>query len=633
MLQYMRRNANSTVVWLIIGAIAVVFVFFGIGGSGGSSRMITVNGEEVPYIDYSRLVDELSRSGDYSEASAQAARIEAARQSVSRLLTFQFGRGVGLEPSDQAVARRIAESPDFQTDGRFDRELYLDILEANGLNPARYEADIRNSLLAERSAGLIVSLSKAYRPEVREAYHFESDQAEFDYAFFPSEVHRAGLAPTEAELGEYFTATLETWRKPATMKVQYVEIKPADFVAQAEVTPAELETFYQDNIQRFSFPESAEVSHILIRFPQLNPGQAEKDAALATAQAAYERAKTEDFAALATELSQDPGSAQRGGALGSISRGMTLANFEDAAFTAPVGEVTQPVETDLGYHVIKVTSRKEAGTQPLDEVREALTGEMKNFKARELAVAKLEDLIIRAETSKLAEAAASLGLTATASESFTAAEPPAFFSGDAAAVNKAFAAALGKTGDPVESETVLALYEPLERQESFIPALEDVKAEVTEAWITRQADRKARETASAFLAEAAAKGWSQALSEAAAKPESGHSGPAGRLQLASVAPFDTAEEAHFRATVFSVSKAGEISPIPMPGKLNGKPGAFAMTMTNFVPADEALLENELGEYLNFYMNQQKANLMYEVWQMELFELSKDNVVVPAEYLQ
>ena len=636
MLQYMRRNANSTIVWLIIGAIAVVFIFFGVGGQSGS-RKISVNGEDASEYEYSRLVDEFSRNmgGDYTPETARAARIGAAQQLISRMLTLQFGRGMGLEPSDQAVARKIAETPDFQVNGRFDKTIYLDMLAAGGIKPSSYESDVRNGMLAERSSELLLLLSRAYLPEVVERFHFEHDQAEVDYAFFPSSVYRAGLAPSEPQLTEYYARNMENWRRPSTMKVEYVELIPADFAEQAQVSQAELDEYYHDNSQRFTRPETAEVSHILIRFAQMNPDQAEKDRALAEAQAIYERAKTEDFAALARELSQDPGTAQEGGSLGSIGRGMTFDSFEQAAFSAPVGEVGPPVETSIGYHLIKVTGRQPAGVTPFEDVKDTLTKEIKTFKSRELAVAKLEDLINRAETSKLADAAASIGLETEISATFTETDPPAFFENDEAEVKKAFNAPLGKAADAVEKENRLVLYEPLERQESFIPGLADIKTEVTEAWIDDQALRKSRLAASAFLTQAAEAGWSQALAEipAAAAIQTGQSGPANRLRMIGAAPFDQVDAMHMLAALFSVGRAGEVAPTPVRGQLGGQAGTFALTLTKLDAADESALEGQAGESAILMQSMDKANLMFDVWNLALFEISKDKIVVPREYTE
>ena len=636
MLQYMRRNANSTVVWLIIGAIAVVFIFFGVGGSGGN-RMITVNGEEASVYEYSRLVDEYSRTmtGDYSPEAAGDAKKAAVRQLLSRMLTLQFGRQMGLDPSDRAVAQKIAEMPEFQVNGRFDKAVYLDMLEAGRIKPAAYETDIRNSMLAERSAEMIMLLSRAYPSEVKEIYHFERDTAAFDYVFFPSSVYREGLAPSESELTAFYARTMDRWKKPATMKVEYVEIKPADFLDQIEVGQAELEAYYHDNGQRFTQPETADVSQIFINFPQMNPSQADKDWALAQAEAAYERAKTEDFADLARELSQDPVSASKGGAMGPMSRGMTFDSFEQTAFNAPLNEVSQPVETDIGYHIIKVTGRRAAGVRPLEEIKDTLRQEIKTFKSKELAVAKLEDLINRAETSKLADAAASIGLQTQVSDSFTEDDPPAFFEKDEAEIKKAFNAPVGKAADAVEKEGWLVLYEPVERHESFVPGLDEIKTEVSAAWIDAQANRKSFETASAFLSKAAGEGWSPTLEQVpgSAEVQVGQSDPASRLRIIGAAPFEKVDTLQMLAALHAVAHPGEVSPTPVQGELDGQPGTFALTMTSFEKADDSIFDGSAGESELLMKSIEKANLMYDVWHLELFQLSRDKIVVPAEYTE
>ena len=634
MLEHMRKNANSLVVWLIIIAIAIVFVFFGIGGGGGGSKMITVNGEEVNLYEYDRMVNAISRSqgGDYSPEAQQMVKVSAVSELIGQLLLRQFADNVGLAPTDWAVGQSIASTPEFQVDGRFDKARYESELAAMRMNKALFEESTRREMMTSRVVGLVTGLSQVLKPEALEIFHFQEDQTAFDYLFFPASVHEAGLNPDEAQLTAYFALNQERWRSPATMKVEYVEFNPADFLDEAKVTDEELRDYYAENSYRFSNPESVEVSHILIKFPKMNPNDAEKALTLERAQAAYERARIEDFGLLARELSEDPGSAPQGGELGSIVRGMTFEKFEKAAFEAPRGEVTPPVETEIGYHLIKVADHRQAGTRLFEEVRAELENEQKALKARQAAINKLEDLIIRTETNpKLADAAASMNLKVEISPEFTEANPPDFFENDADLVRKAFATAVGKVGEPVEKEDHLVLYSPVERRESRIPELAEIKDEVVRAWVSAEAGNLARADGLAFIERARQNGW-EAAAEAVSVPR-GETELSARAGLVGKAPFERVNPMDLFAAVHSVAKTGEISPLPVAGDLDGGQGAFVIRLKAFQAADESILDGPMGRTFMSMMSMNKGNMMYQVWRGELYEASKNEILVPEEYVR
>ncbi|MDR0881530.1 MAG: SurA N-terminal domain-containing protein [Candidatus Adiutrix sp.] len=634
----MRKNANSTIVWLIIGAIAVVFVFFGVGGGGGGNyQNITVNGEELSGYQYSRMVNDISRArGQDNSPEAEAMiRQAAVAELVGQTLILQFGRSAGLEPSNWAVGQEIAGIPEFQTDGKFDKARYATALAAMRQTPANFEQETRKGLLASRVSGLIEGLSRVYSPEFKEMYHFFVDKAAFDYVFFPASVHRAGLNPSDDEVAAFFAVNQERWRRPAVMKVAYVDISPADYLDQAQVSDDELREIYKENSAGYDSPASAEVSHILLKFPRMNPDQEEREQTRKRAEEAYQRAAAGDFAALARELSDDQATAAEGGSLGTITRGMTFENLETAAFEAPLGQVTQPVATDIGYHLLKVTARREAGLKTFDEVKDALRAEQKAVRAKQAAIDALEDLLTRLETNpQLADAAASMGLTVKTSDSFTADQPPDFFEGDAAEVTKAFGTPLGQVAAPLEKDDHLVVFVPVEKEESRLPALAEVREEAALAWIAAEADRRAQAEASSFIKKASETGWEEAVR--AWPPESmiiqGHSDLAARNELAGTPAFARANQSELYAAGSSVTRPGQISPLTVSGEEAGGSGSLALRLAEIQPADEAAPDDQAGNIIRTITTMNKGNLMYQVWRSGLYEASRANIVVPPEYL-
>lgn len=639
MLEYMRKNSSSVIVWLIIGAIAVVFIFFGIGGGGGSIKSIMVNGEEIPLYEYNRLMDTASRNrgvNDDSPEAQKAIKNLVVHTLVTGVLASQFGVNTGLAPTNQAVADYMASTPDFQVDGQFSRAAYDSYLKSSRQSAAKYENEKRRDILFGRISGLIQSLSRVQDPEAMEVFHFERDKVRLDYLFFPSAPHRHELNPTDDQLTAFYAFNQENWRQPATMAIEYVDIRPVDFLEKVTVPEEELLDRYNEAAHQFPSPESADVSQIVFKFPDLNPREEVKKAVFDKALAAYERSLTENFAALARELSEDPESAAMGGTMPTQYRSASPDSLEEAAFNLPVGQVSQPLETNAGYHLLKVNERRPAGVRPLAEVRETLEGELKAFKAREMAVTLLEDLIVRTETNpKLADAAASMGLTVKTSDSFTQDSPPEFFENDPQAVQRAFTSPLGRVAAAVEKNDHLTVFTPLTRQESRIPPLDEVRESVTQAWISQEAGRQTKVEAQEFIKKAVEAGWDQARASLAGdRASSGTSELAPRTALIGTGPFSGAQPLEMLASLFSMAKASEVSPLPVFGiNADGEAGCFVLAMAEFAKADEAEFNGPEAWQLKYQLATTKANLMYMIWQKELHEISNKGIKVPPMYLE
>lgn len=640
MLEYMRKNANSSIVWLIIGAIALVFIFFGVGGGGGGrGQFISVNGEDINTDEYRDLLNRINRSaaGDIGPEQERENRLEAVSELVRLTLMRQFGQNVGLEPSDGAVAAQIASEEAFQVDGRFSKEKYEAIVKASPYrNTLRFEARQREQLLMTGVQDLISGLARVHGPEVLEKYHFQDDKAALEYAFFPSDTLKGGLTPTEDQLNDFYLRRQEQWRVKAAMKLEYVEIRLADFLDKVQVSDEELEEIYKNSGERFKVEDSADVSHILFRFPTMNPGAEEKQAALEKARAAYERAGAEDFAVLAREVSEDATTAADGGSLGEIGRGLNFPGFEEAIFSAPLNEVTEPVETSIGYHLIKVNKRLTAGLRPFEEVREVLAAERKAFKAHEAAVNQLEDLLLRTETNpNLAEAAKSMNLEIRVTDMFTEDNPPTFLGDDEESLKKAFLAPVGRVAPPVESEDYLALFTPVERIDSAIPPLEQIKPEVTEAWAADEALRLTRLDALHFIGQAR-DDWEKALSSLPARAgvSAGKTTLAARASLAMTdQALSQVDRVEYLTSVFSMARAGQISPVTVAGRDQaGREGVFVLRLAAFEPVEKDQIPDTTMETLSSIIFMAKANLMFQIWREELVKEAADSIKVPPAYV-
>lgn len=346
MLDILRQNAKSTLTYALFGIIIVVFVVsFGPGSKGCSDARVTqaswaaqVNGKDVGGADFEQYYATVFRS--YQSRTGQGFTRELAEQlglrkvamdqMVERELLIQEGARLGIVVSDDDLSTAIQQTPSFRVNGVFDKDGYERAATAGFGSPKRYEDRLRRDLLAQKTLALLRETSQVSQEEVRQAFDSENDRVELEYVRFPFAGLRAAQKATPAE-------------------VQAFQAKNAERIAR----------FYKDNAARFDRKKRVQARHVLFRAeekaaPDVDAAARKKaDEVLARAQ------KGEPFAELASRLSEDPGSRERGGDLGWFGPGVMAKPFEEAAFAAQKGSLTGPVRTRFGWHVIQVTDVQE----------------------------------------------------------------------------------------------------------------------------------------------------------------------------------------------------------------------------------------------------------------------------------
>lgn len=320
--------------------------------------------------------------------------------------------------------------------------------------------------------------------------------------------------------------------------------------------------------------------------------------------------------------------------MGFLARGSTFPELEEAAFSAPLNEVIGPVATDAGFHLVQVTDRRPAAPSPLAEVRDSLAGELKVLRARRTAVDLLENLLDRAEVNPdLADAAQGLGLRAALSRPFTPDDAPGFFENNSEAVQRAFSAPLDRVAPPFEGERTLLLYVPRTRQESRVPPLEEVREEVDRAWKREAADDLTRQRLESFLPEIRAQGW-EAYAKAPGRRLKSGAGPlTTRYALSGSPPFEGSEPRAVTALAFSSAVPGQVLPVSLAGRLDGRPGRFLLRLAEYQAADESRLEGPEGRSLEYFLALNKSHLLMQTWRVGLYEASKNRIEIPPRFLQ
>jgi peptidyl-prolyl cis-trans isomerase D len=368
MLEGIRKKRNSLLILLVLGAIIVVFIFWGIGptgdGGGGGSVVATVNREAIGLKDYlgfykrqteyyretykDQFTDEMARSLDF--------KYQTLNIMINRVLALKAADDAGIKVSEEEVRGVIMGMQAFSRDGIFNEEQYFKTLSANRITPSEFEESIRSDIIADKMRHKVTAAVSVTPEEVKKAYFDEFRMVDLAYIEISGERFSKSVRVTDEEAKAYLDESSSEFVVPAQVRAFYAHAPYDDFTKMVKVTDTEIKGFYERFPERFSRPEEVRARHILIRPEYKGKDRAEDEAeAKKKADEVLELVKRgEDFGALAKRLSDDPGSAQKGGDLGWFARGVMIKPFEDTAFSLEAGSLSGVVKTEFGYHIIKV---------------------------------------------------------------------------------------------------------------------------------------------------------------------------------------------------------------------------------------------------------------------------------------
>lgn len=413
MLDNLRQTKGGFVTWIFLGAIIVVFVVsFGPGSydkgcaPGAPTWAARVNGVTLPASEFEREYENLLR---FYQQFGQAPTRELATQLglpnqaldgiVNRELVVQEARRQGLVVTDAEISRAVHDMPAFQAGGRFDFDQYDRYARNVAGSPAKFEALLRKSLLAERMTDAIKQTVKVSDAEVRQAWSDEQDRVALAYVRFPLAAAQAAAKPTDAEVAAF-----------------------------AEREAAKLETLYKESPARFEKKQRAHVRHIVATVAENADATADAAARKRIEAAAARIAKGEDFAKVAAEVSDDANTRAKGGDLGFVSPELVDPAFAEAAFKLKAGEVSQPVRTPTGWHLLQALEVEPARTTPFAEARLVLARELlSKEKGHALALQQAQAALEAAKRGRtLAELFPAKGPAKLGSEPLAAAETAPF---------------------------------------------------------------------------------------------------------------------------------------------------------------------------------------------------------------
>ncbi|MDR1606934.1 MAG: SurA N-terminal domain-containing protein [Deltaproteobacteria bacterium] len=628
MLKFIRQRSGGLFSIAIIGAIALVFIFWGVGGQDSSNQTtIKMDDFQVSLATFRNTQrNVLERTRQTTQNVSREAEAETYRQAMYILLErhvlLKMAESYNLKVSDAQLSATVKKDPAFQDDnGRFSLALYKDtVTKRYGQTLAGYESQIRESILIEQMTELIRNLAFIPRAQIVEEFHFARDKIALKYAHFKIDNFTEGLTPTEADISAYFTANQEKYRKPQEIKVQYVEAPISQFIETVEASEEEIKEAYELAQVEMTTPERAQVSHILVGFANAqNVTDEDRAATKAKAEAILVRAQSEDFATLAQEVSSDATTAANGGDLDWIVKGQALPVFDEAIFGPGIENLNKPIgplPSPMGFHIMLVRAHEKPVTKTLEEAKEELTERVKTRKARNLAANKIEELEKSSRNAEtMVAAAATLGLEPQTSDFFsTDLGAPSFLQVRDEDLQRAFRQEIGQLSFPVTTDSSYALYAVVDKKPSFIPPVTDTetKEKVERDWINDQAKQKASQATTAFLDKAQKEGWATALTALPEYVEQGQSPLFPRFELFTAgSPFIMADIATLAKSYTILVRPGEISPNAIP-VTSSPEGFLAISLAELEPADETEIDAP-GGYPSAPIRDRLKQAFYQHW--------------------
>ncbi|WP_100643287.1 SurA N-terminal domain-containing protein [Alteromonas facilis] len=402
MLEKIREGAQGPWAMVIIALIVLSFVFAGVGSylTGSTETAVAkVNGVEIQQNTLERAYqNERARiENQFGEGVAalfanpdylREFRLGVLDRLIGEQLVEQKAVELGLRVSDAQIREAILNMPEFQVGGQFNNDRYQAIIQQAGFKPNTFRDYMRAEMTREQLARALAGSEFALTAEASRIGLLQDQQRNIDVLSIASEPFSADVEVTEQDVQSYYQANLEQYDTQERVALSFVELRVSDLLGEVDVTEDEISEYYTLNKRSYMTEEERRVSHILVEFGE------DEDAAEAKAAAILARVQAgEDFAELASTESDDAFSAENGGDLDFFGRDIMDPAFEEAAFSlAEVGNTSEVVRSDFGFHIIKLTDIRPEQVTPLAEVSEDIRTILLTDKATEMFYARQQDM-------------------------------------------------------------------------------------------------------------------------------------------------------------------------------------------------------------------------------------------------
>jgi peptidyl-prolyl cis-trans isomerase D len=394
-LEAIRKHAQGWLAKVILGLIAITFALFGIDSymkgdaSGGMVAEVGdagVSREELAreiQAQSDRMRETLGPSFDPAVIETADFRKQVLDNLIERKALLQDAQKLKFLAPDAYIASVLAQIPAFQQDGKFSQQRYEAVLRQNGRTPAQFENELRQSFMLEAITSPASLAAFPSSTSVTQIARLVAQQREIAWADLPASSVASEVKVTPVEVERYYADHKAKFTEPEQIRAEYLVLDMAAVAAGITVSDQAVADYYASNAAKFGQPEQRSASHILIAVDK-NADAATRAKAKAKATELFQTLQKTPgrFADLVRTQSQDPGSAAQNGSLGSFSRGMMVKPFEDAVFSMKPKEIRGPVETDFGYHIIRLDGIEAAKTAPLAKVHAAVIDALRKQQAQ-----------------------------------------------------------------------------------------------------------------------------------------------------------------------------------------------------------------------------------------------------------
>lgn len=395
MLDAIRKHTQGWLAKAILAIITVPFALFGIDSylnqAGGNVAVATVAGEKISVQEFSNSIENVRNRLQSEGQKVDAAMLDSPllKQSVldgliTRRLVNKEVQRAHFRISDEQLNQHILSMPEFQDNGKFSEDLYQKTLQQNKLTAAKFESSIRNDMVTQQARDGVAKLAFAPKAIAEKALQFAFQQREVSTVEVKAADYIKQVTVTPEQVKQYYEQHKDKFKVPEQVKLEFALLSAAGLMGQVSVSDQEVKEFYDANAAKFQGDEQRQASHILINYGQ------DKQAAKAKALDILAQVKKnpKGFEEQAIKHSQDTGSATKGGDLGSFGRGAMVKPFEDAVFAMKVNQISDLVESEFGYHIIKlngITGQSSSFDQMKPQIKAELIFQKAQAKYAELS--------------------------------------------------------------------------------------------------------------------------------------------------------------------------------------------------------------------------------------------------------
>ncbi|WP_457554088.1 peptidylprolyl isomerase [Desulfobacula sp.] len=396
MLSYLRENTGNWIIKIFLGIIVIVFVFLGVGsfGSKRNDSVATVDDEPITIKEYQQaykaLVDQMrakfGKNLNDDLLKALNVKQQALDSLIEQKLVLAQADNLKIHISKKELQENLLSIKAFQKNGKFNLNQYKKVLSLNSLNPEIFESLQTDAIRQQKVKDMVLSAVNVSDLEARNWYLFQNTKAAVDYLVFDPEQY-TDIHPDQGQIKTFYAENKDKYKSESKIKAMYIKFSPEEYKDKIKITDAGIKDYYEANQKQFKIPQKVEARHILIKVAQ-DAEEKEVTTAQKKAQDIYEMTvKGQDFEALAKQYSEGP-SKDNGGYLGTFEKKAMVKPFADKAFSMKAGDISEPVRTMFGWHIIKVINKFDASVQTLAMASEKIKKELAQQEMQNLAYYK-----------------------------------------------------------------------------------------------------------------------------------------------------------------------------------------------------------------------------------------------------